>query len=59
MTLQELETRLMQYKAAVPDLPVVVKADASIEYARVIEVLDLVNRLEIGQIGLATQRLVK
>ena len=59
VTLQELETRLAQYKAATPDLPVVLKADAAIQYQRVIEVLDVVTRLEIGQLGLVTQKLVK
>ena len=59
VSLQELETRLSQYKAATPDLPVVLKADATIQYQRVIEVLDIVTRLQIGQLGLVTQKLVK
>lgn len=59
VSLQELETRLAQFKAAVPDLPVVVKADASVQYQKVIEVLDIVTRLEISQLGLVTQKLVK
>ncbi|MCX7099776.1 MAG: biopolymer transporter ExbD [Methylococcales bacterium] len=59
VTIQELETRLAQYKAATPDLPVVLKADASIQYEKVIEVLDVVTRLEISQLGLVTQKLVK
>jgi len=59
VTLPELEMRLKQYKAATPDLPVIVKADAAIQYQRVIEVLDLVGRLEITQLGLVTQKLVK
>ncbi|CAL1239704.1 ExbD/TolR family protein [Candidatus Methylocalor cossyra] len=59
VTIQELETRLAQYKAATPDLPVVLKADASIQYEKVIEVLDVVTRLEINQLGLVTQKLVK
>ncbi len=59
VSIQELETRLAQYKAATPDLPVVLKADASIQYEKVIEVLDVVTRLEIGQLGLVTQKLVK
>jgi biopolymer transport protein ExbD len=59
VSLQELETRLAQFKAAVPDLPVVVKADASVQYQKVIEVLDVVTRLEITQLGLVTQKLVK
>jgi biopolymer transport protein ExbD len=50
---------LRQYKAATPDLPVIIKADATIQYQRVIEVLDLVGRLEITQLGLVTQKLVK
>lgn len=59
VTLQELETRLAQYKAVNPALPVVVKADASVQYQRVVDVLDLLGRLEITQLGLVTQRLVK
>jgi biopolymer transport protein ExbD len=59
VSIAELETRLGQYKAATPDLPVVLKADASIQYEKVIEVLDVVTRLEISQLGLVTQKLVK
>jgi len=59
VTLDELESRLRQYKAVTPDLPVVVKGDAKIQYDRVIEVLDLLGRVEITQLGLVTQRLVK
>jgi biopolymer transport protein ExbD len=59
VSIQELETRLAQFKAAVPDLPVVVKADASVQYQKVIEVLDVVTRLQISQLGLVTQKLVK
>lgn len=59
VTLQELETRLAQHKAANPALPVVVKADATVQYQRVVDVLDLLGRLEITQLGLVTQRLVK
>lgn len=59
VTLPELETRLAQYKAATPDLPVVIKADSTIAYQKVIEVLDVVTRLQISQLGLVTQKLVK
>ncbi|MFN7641982.1 MAG: ExbD/TolR family protein [Burkholderiales bacterium] len=59
VTIAELETRLAQYKAADPDLPVVVKGDARVQYDKVIEVLDLVGRLEITQLGLVTQRLTR
>ena len=59
VTMPELENLLRQYKAADPNLPVIIKADASIQYQRVVDVLDLVGRLEISQLGLVTQRLVK
>ncbi len=59
VSLADLESRLSQYKAATPDLPVVVKADAAVQYEKVIEVLDIVTRLEISQLGLVTQKLVK
>ena len=59
VTLQELERLLTQYKAADPELPVIVKADATIQYPKVVEVLDLIGRLEISQLGLVTQRVVK
>ena len=59
VTMTELENLLRQYKAATPDLPVIIKADATIQYQRVVDVLDLMGRLEISQLGLVTQRIVK
>ena len=59
VTMPELERLLRQYKAATPDLPVIIKADSTIQYQRVVDVLDLVGRLEITQLGLVTQRIVK
>jgi biopolymer transport protein ExbD len=59
VTIDELETMLRNHKAANPDFPVVVKGDAQVQYEKVIEVLDLLGRLEISQLGLVTQKLVK
>ena len=59
VTIAELETRLAQLKAADPELPVVVKGDSKVQYEKVIEVLDLIGRLDITQLGLVTQRLTK
>ena len=59
VTMAELENLLRQYKAVTPDLPVIVKADASIPYQRVVDVLDLLGRLEITQLGLVTAKIVK
>ena len=59
VTLPELENLLRQYKAQDPDLPVIVKGDATVQYQKVIEVLDLMGKLDITQLGLVTQRVVK
>jgi biopolymer transport protein ExbD len=59
VTLAELEARLRQIKAVNPNLPVVIKGDEKISYKSVIMVLDLLQRLEITQLGLVTQKLVK
>ncbi|VAW72077.1 Biopolymer transport protein ExbD/TolR [hydrothermal vent metagenome] len=40
-------------------MPVVVKGDAAVQYQLVMNVLDLLGRLDITQIGLVTQKLVK
>ncbi len=59
VTMPELENMLRQYKAANPDLPVIIKADSTIQYQKVVDVLDLLGRLEITQLGLVTQKIVK
>lgn len=59
VTMQQLEDRLRQFKAVDPNFPVVVKGDEKVFYGKVIEVLDLLTRLEITQLGLVTQKLVK
>ena len=59
VTLDELKTRLSQLKAANPELPVVVKGDTVVQYGKVMEVLELLGQLDITQLGLVTQRLVK
>src|SRR6266853_1935173 len=52
VTMPELENLLRQYKGANPNLPVIIKADATIQYQRVVDVLNLMGRLEITQLGL-------
>jgi biopolymer transport protein ExbD len=59
VTMEELEARLRALKAANPQLPVIVKGDAAVQYGKVIEVLDLLGRVDITQLGLVTQRIVK
>lgn len=54
VTLGELEERLRIEKALNPDFPVIVRGDAMVQYQKVIEVLDLLRRLELSQVGLVT-----
>jgi biopolymer transport protein ExbD len=59
VSMTELENLLRQYKAATPDLPVIIKADSTVQYQRVVDVLDLLGRVGITQLGLVTQKIVK
>ena len=55
VTLEELEAKLNAHKAQVPEFPVVVRGDSATQYQMVMNVLDVVGRVGITQIGLATQ----
>ncbi len=59
VTMEQLESTLQQYTAVIPALPVVIKGDASVQYVNIVNVLALLGRLDITQIGLVTQNLVK
>lgn len=59
VNLTELESRLAGYYAADPQLPVVIRGDSVVQYQKVMDVLDLVGRIGISQVGLVTQKLVK
>ena len=55
VTLSELESRLSRIKSATPDVPVVVRGDRQSQYQTIMDVLDVLGRLGITQIGLVTQ----
>ena len=55
VSLQELEQRLAQQKARTPEFPVVVSGDSGTQYQRIMDVLDILGRLGISQVGLATK----
>jgi len=59
VSLAELEQRLLQQKAETPEFPVVVRGDDEVQYQSVIDVLDLLARLNVTTVGLATKPLVK
>ena len=56
VSLEQLEQRLAQYKAANPSLPVVFKGDAESQYQKVMEVLETLKRVDITEVGLVTKR---
>ena len=56
VTMADLENRLRTAKAAEPEFPVVVKGDAAVQYQKVMDVLDLLRRLDLNQVGLVTGR---
>jgi biopolymer transport protein ExbD len=55
VTIPELEQRLSAQKAQTPEFPVVVRGDSLTQYQAVMDVLDVVGRIGITQIGLATK----
>lgn len=58
-TSEQLEQRLIQLKAGNPSQAIVVKGDARAQYAKVMEVLEILKKVDITNIGLATGRLPK
>lgn len=57
VSMAELESQLNSAKAADPKFNVMIKGDAKAPYAGVVSVIDLVNRLEIENVGLVTGRI--
>lgn len=54
VTLSELESKLGAIKARTPDVPVVVRGDRVTQYQGIMDVLDVLGRVGITQIGLVT-----
>jgi biopolymer transport protein ExbD len=55
VTLPELEAKLTEHKAKNPGFPVVVRGDRGTQYQMIMDVLDVLGRVGVTQIGLATQ----
>lgn len=55
VTLPELEQRLQQLKASGGEFPIVIKGDSLTQYQGVMDVLDVLGRLGLSQVGLATK----
>ena len=59
VTIDELRQKLTQQPAVDPETPYVIKGDGEVQYKVVVDVLALMGELNITQLGLVTQRLVK
>jgi biopolymer transport protein ExbD len=55
VTLPELEAKLIELKTQITDLPVVIRGDSATQYQSIMDVLDVVGRIGITQVGLATK----
>jgi biopolymer transport protein ExbD len=55
VTIAELTADLQQLQAETPDMSVVVKGADGVEYQNMINVLDVLQRLDITKVGLATE----
>ena len=57
VSVRELEVQLKSTLARDPQASVVLKGDPAVNYARVIEVLDLTGAMGIGSVGLITSKI--
>lgn len=55
VSIEELASKLEAIKAATPDVPVVIRGDSATQYQLIMDVLTVVGRTGITQVGLATQ----
>lgn len=56
VSVEQLASLLGQYKAANPNLPLVIKGDADAPYEQVLAVLQTVKKLDIAEVGFVTKR---
>ncbi|MCB1232264.1 MAG: biopolymer transporter ExbD [Verrucomicrobiae bacterium] len=55
VSIEELEQKLTEHKNKNDDFPVVVRGDRATQYQRIMDVLDVIGKVGISKIGLATQ----
>jgi len=53
--LPQLEEKLRLFKLANPDLPVILRADRSLVYEEVVKVLDVIKKVPVENLALATE----
>lgn len=58
VSLPELERKLRDLKAITPDLPVILKGDRTVQYEKIMQVLDICSHIGLSSIGLVSQKVV-
>ena len=56
MTLEQLEQRLVELKRVNPSQSMVIKGDARTQYLKIMQVLELMKKVDITDIGLVTSK---
>jgi len=54
-SLADLESKLSAVKSQIPEFPAVVRGDSQTQYQVIMDVLDVLGRLGVSQVGLATK----
>ena len=55
MPVKELRDVLIELRKSDPDLSVVVRGDLTVQYQKVIAVLDVLTQANVNKVGLATE----
>lgn len=55
VSLEQLEQKLQAHKASNPEFPVVIRGDTSTAYQTIMDVFEVLGRLGITEVGLATK----
>ena len=55
MELKELLEVLVEARQTDPDLSVVVRGDSTVQYQRIVQVLDVLSQANVSKVGLATE----
>lgn len=55
VTMAELEQRLLQQRTLTPEFPIILRGDSQAQYQNVVDVLDMLGRLNFTQVGMATK----
>jgi len=58
VSLPELDRKLRDLKAITPDLPVILKGDRTVQYEKIMQILDICSHIGISSIGLVSQKIV-